>query len=245
MDTYKERKIVIATPFYDHHGWSPYIKSLAATMFFLGRYTDATIDFWNLDGDAYVWRARNNLAKKFKESDYDELVFIDSDEEWKIEGLIKLLTRNVPVVGAGYPCKNNWDFYGCLIDTDDLGYPLVTPDGMIRALVVPTGFMKIQKSVFEKLDEAFPDSYYTGVVDGEEIKYMNYFGHLLDEHIPYGEDTSFCIRCRRAGIPVLVEPDITIRHYGTKAWEGNYHEYLLRQPRHDEIQEEEKEVANG
>jgi GT2 family glycosyltransferase len=237
----KTRKIVIATPFYDHHGWSPYIKSLAVTTYFAGRYLDnLELDFWALDGDAYVWRARNQIAKRFKESDYDELVFIDSDEEWKVEGFIKLLSRDVPIVGAGYPCKNNWDFYGCIIDTDSNGYPIVTDDGLIQALIVPTGFMKIKKEVFLRLDAAFPESYYIGEVNGEKIKTMNYFGHLLEEHQPYGEDTSFCIRCKRAGIPVYVEPDITIKHYGTKAWEGNYHEFLLSQPRHDEAQTKER-----
>lgn len=240
------RKVVFATPFYEGRGWSAYIGSLFQTAWFLSKHTSLEIDFWRLDGDAYVWRARNRLAKMLLESDFDELFFLDSDMEWEIDGILSILLRDVPIVGAAYPCKNNWEFYSCLIDTDDLGYPIVTQDGLIEAKhgIVPTGFMKIKREVFEKLAEENPDDYYEGEVDGKIERTMNFFGHLLEEHRPYGEDTSFCIRCVRAGIPIYVDPNITIRHYGIKAWEGNYHKYLMRQPRHDEVQGEQ-EVSNG
>ncbi len=225
-------KIAIATPFYDFHGWSPYIRSMIASAFFIGRYTQVELDFWCLDGDAYVWRARNNIAKRFLESDYEWLMFIDSDEEFGAEDMLKLWAHTVPIVGAGYPCKNNWDFYGCIIHTHPDGRPIVRPDGLIKARIVPTGFMKIHRSVFEALAEKFPDDYYIGTIPGspEPVKTMNFFGHLLEEHEPLGEDTSFSIRCERAGIELLVEPDITITHWGNKGWKGNYHEALLSYP---------------
>lgn len=231
------RKIAICTPFYNYSGNSKYIASLFQTTWFLARYTTLDFDFWDLTGDAYVWRARNGYAKKLLESDFTEIFFIDSDEAWDLEGFLSILLRDVPIVGAAYPCKNNWEFYSCLIDCDDKGYPKVTSDGLIEAKngIVPTGFMKIKREVFEKLADTFPDDYYDGVVNGEVERTMNFFGHLFEEHVPYGEDTSFCVRCRRAGIPLYVDPNITIRHYGLKAWEGNYHEYLLRQPKHDEV----------
>lgn len=242
----KPRKIAIATPFYEGRGFSGYIGALFQAIMFLSKHTSLIIEFWKRDGDAYVWRSRNHFARQLLESDFDELFFIDSDMEWDLPGILSILLRDVPIVGAAYPCKNNWEFYSCLIDTDDLGYPKVTEDGLIEAKngIVPTGFMKIKREVLETLAETFPDDYYDGVVNDKKERTMNFFGHLFEEHVPYGEDTSFCIRCRRAGIPIYVDPNITIKHYGIKAWEGNYHEYLLRQPRHDEIQEEEG-VSNG
>jgi hypothetical protein len=170
------------------------------------------------------------------ESDFDELVFLDSDMEFNLMGMIKLLSHDVPIVGAAYPCKNNWDFYSCLIDCDANGYPITTTGGLIEAKngLVPTGMMKIKKEVFKTLAYARPDDYYNATDKSGKIgKTMNFFGHLFEEHVPYGEDASFCVRCKRAGIPLYVEPDITIKHYGTQAWEGNYRNYLIDQPRHN------------
>ncbi len=233
FNTGSKRKILFATPFYEGKGWSDYVESIFRAVLLIGRYTTLDIDFMRLDGDAYVWRARNTIVKCFKESDFTELYFLDSDMGWDLDGMLRILMRESElIVGAGYPCKNNWDFYSCLINTNEDGTPKVNERGLIEANggIVPTGFMKIRREVFDILDLKYPDNYYVGVVNEEEVKTMNYFGHLFEEHVPYGEDTSFCVRCSRAGIPLMVEPNVTIRHYGIAAREGNYHEYLMRQP---------------
>jgi hypothetical protein len=225
------KKVAIATPFYNQMAaGSGHDTSMAATMFYIGRYTDWDVDFWPWPGDSYVWRARNGLAKKLMESTYDEMVFIDSDEEWMVEGFIKLLSRDVPIVGAGYPAKNQWDSYGCRLYVDENARPQVTEDGLIRAESIPGGFMKIQKTAFMEIQAGRPDDYYIEIEHGKEARYQNFFGHIFEDHRATGEDYSFCARARFAGLPVYVEPDIWIRHYGVVSHEGNYHEYLMRQP---------------
>jgi hypothetical protein len=244
----KKRKIALATPFYEGRGWSAYIGSLFQSVWFITKYVPSIeIDFWRLDGDAYVWRARNTIAKRLLESDFDELFFLDSDMEWGVDGMLSILMRDVPIVGAAYPCKNNWEFYSVLIDCNDDGIPDVTEDGLIKATrgIVPTGFMKIKREVFETLAEKFPDDYYDGTVDGNVERSFNFFGHLFEEHVPYGEDTSFCVRCQRAGIPLYVDPNITINHYGIKAWTGNYHQYLCRMPGGSDDPAREHRPGNG
>jgi len=227
-------KIVIATPFYEMKGWSPYIKSLVTTVWFLTKHTPIEVEFWPLSGDSYVERARNTIANLFMESEHTHLIFIDSDMEWDIEGFTKLLAADVDVVGAGYPCKNTWDFYGVLPygqrleDGKDDGHVEVNEQGLIRAWGVPTGFMKIKKEVFKKLAEKEPENYYMiqNKDDKEPHKVFNFFGRIP----PLGEDISFCRRWAGIGGDLWIEPRITLLHYGVKGWEGNYHEHLMKLP---------------
>lgn len=223
-------KLVIATPFYEMKGWSPYIKSLAKSIAFLSKHTPIEVDFWSLNGDSYVERARNTIANTFMATDNTHLLFIDSDMEWNIDGLTKLLASDVDVVGAGYPCKNMWDFYGCIIDTNEDETPKVDPEtGLISAWGVPTGFMKIRRQVFERLAAAQPENFYlmrNPEEGGEPIKNYNFFGRRP----PLGEDISFCRRWVEIGGTLWVQPEVRIVHYGTKGWEGHYGDFLRACP---------------
>jgi glycosyltransferase involved in cell wall biosynthesis len=227
----KKQKFMIATPFYEVKGYSPYIKSLVETLCGLSKHTDIEFEFIELSGDSYVWRARNRIADLFMKSDSTHLVFLDSDESWEPEGFYRLLKADADVVGAAYPVKNNWINYGVVIDTKEDLTPDVNPAGLIRASMVPTGFMKISRRVFERLAEVEPDNWYWENDEyGTLGKTNNYFGHIMENHIVYGEDISFCKRWTRIGGELFVEPRVTISHWGSQCWKGNYHEYLMQQP---------------
>lgn len=220
-------KLLIATPFYEMKGFSPYISSLVYTCKLLHQ-AGIEFDFWELSGDSYVDRARNTIANKFMDSDYTDLVFIDSDHKWDLEGFTNLLKADFPIVGAGYPCKNQWDFFSCILETLDDGKPIVNAQGLIKAWGIPTGFMKIKREVFVQLAEKMPDNYYmaNNVETGEEVKVFNFFGRIP----PMGEDISFCRRWAGIGGELWVEPRVTITHYGVKGWEGCYDTFLKQCP---------------
>jgi hypothetical protein len=220
-------KLLISTPFYEMKGFSPYISSLMATAKLLHQ-AGIEYDFWELSGDSYVDRARNTIANKFMESDYTHLVFIDSDHAWDLDSFANLLKADEDVVGAGYPCKNKWDFFSCILETLDDGKPIVNENGQIQAWGVPTGFMKIRRQVFVDLAEKMPDNFYmTGDPEtGEQSKVFNFFGRMP----PLGEDISFCRRWASIGGKLWVEPRVTITHYGVKGWTGNYDTFLKQCP---------------
>ena len=221
-------KILLASPFYEVKAYSPYVSSLMKTVALLQKL-GIEYDYWELSGDSYIDRARNTIANTFRESDYTHLLFIDSDMSWDLEGFGRLLMADADVVGAGYPCKNNWDHFSCILNCNDDGTPIVNEQGLLSAWGVPTGFMKIRREVFDRLAEADPDNfYYEGGDDGKEpTKRYNFFGRIP----PLGEDISFCRRwVEKAGGTLWVEPRITMGHYGVKKWEGNYHEFLTRCP---------------
>ncbi len=223
-------KFMLATPFYDVKGFSPYIMSLVQTITTL---TTAKIPFEyiELSGDSYVWRARNLLAERFLNSDCTHLIFLDSDQGWDVNSFLRLLRADADVVGGAYPTKNNWEHYSVTIHTDENGIPDVNEAGLIRGQKVPTGFMKIKREVFERLRSAYKEDWYWETNGGGMIRKMwNYFGHKIIDHVAYGEDISFCKRCEFLGIELYVEPRCTISHIGTKTWVGCFHDYLCRQP---------------
>lgn len=211
--------LLIATGFYEMKGFSPYISSLVQTLSFIYKNLKLNVDFWELSGDSYVDRMRNTIANKFLESDYTDLFFIDSDMAWNIESFLRILTADADIVGAGYPCKNNWDFFGCLVINDENGKPIKNNKGLIKADGVPTGFMKIRKAVFDGLTKEYPDSYY--IENGKKV--WDFFSRIQ----PFGEDMSFCKRWRDIGGEIYIEPDCNIGHFGVKGWYGNYKDSLL------------------
>jgi len=154
------------------------------------------------------------------------MFFVDSDHQWEVEGFMRVLMSPGAVVGAGYPCKNVWDFYGCLLRTMPDGRPMVTPEGLIAATMVPAGFMRIERSVFETLKDVVDFHKDINPETGESRDVFDFYSRIQ----PWGEDSSFCIRCERVGILRWVQPDVTITHWGVKGWKGNYHEEMQHWP---------------
>lgn len=227
-----KNKYMFATPFYELKGYSPYIRSIFQTVYALARRTSVEFEYIERSGDSYVWRARNMLADTFMRSDYSHLFFIDSDHGWDLEAIMRMLKADVEVVGATYPMKNGWEQYAGTVYTDEKGIPELDHEtGLIRAHSVPTGFMKIKRSVFEKMKKAYPHSWYFDTDEnGITRKFYDYFGHLTTNHVKMGEDISFCRRWELIGGELWIEPRCNIAHCGQKIWEGNYHQYLMRQP---------------
>lgn len=219
------RKIMLATPFYEVKGYAPYIRSLVQTVASLER-VGLAYEWGSRMGDSYVWRARNAMAQTFMDSDATELFFIDSDQGWSLESFFRVLKADVDIVGGAYPVKNNWEMYGVTFHTVDGDRPDVREDGLIRGDKVPTGFMKIKRRVFEMLRAANPHDWYW---DGGR-KVFNFFGHIVRDHTAYGEDISFNLRWQAIGGQIWIEPRCDISHLGTKTWNGNLHEFLLKQP---------------
>ena len=227
----EKKKYLFATPFYEVKGYSPYILSMFQTVYALARHTHVEFEFNELSGDSYVWRARNLLAERFLLSDATHLIFIDSDQGWSLESIMRLLKADVDVVGGAYPTKNNWEHYSVVVYTDEKGIPETNSDGLIRAQKVPCGFMKIRRNVFERLKKAYPENWYwEGGNSGQVRKMYNYFGHMAVKNVMLGEDISFCKRWEMLGGELWVEPRCDISHVGTKTWHGNYHKFLTRQP---------------
>jgi hypothetical protein len=223
-------KIVIATPFYEVKAYSPYIVSLIDSIRLL-QEAGIDYDYYELSGDSYVDRAKNSIVHRFLQSDATHLMMVDSDMQWDVNGFARILKAAIAgaeVVGAAYPCKNNWEFYGCVPKYEN-GQFLGKEIGDMRLLdmyCIPGGFLVYSRAAFERTRPLLKS--YINPENNEAI--LEAFKCNIEASGGrVGEDVYFQLRFKEAGGTVWLEPDVTIRHYGVKAWEGNYHKFLLKQ----------------
>ena len=154
---------------------------------------------------------------------------------WDFGAFTRIVTSDKDLVGAAYPCKNRWDFYGCALEEGPDGGAIKDEKGDLKAWTVPAGFCKIKKAVFLRLIEAYPDNYYTETdAGGAERKIYNFYGKLgcndvkEIQHRFWGEDTSLCLKWRKIGGEAWIVPDCHISHAGIKMNAGNFKEHIER-----------------
>jgi hypothetical protein len=227
-------KLAIATPFYEVKAYSPYIVALINSLKVLDELGIA-YDYYELSGDSYVDRAKNTLIDKFLKGDCTHILMIDSDLSWDVPGfarLIKDALAGAEVIGGGYPNKNNWTTFGVIPMAED-GVPIGIDNGIIRVLEVrgiPGGFIVYSRKAIERARPNLQS--YVDLKTGEE--FLECFKCNIEEHGGrIGEDIYFQERYREMGGKVWLEPNISFKHFGVKAWEGNYHEYLLGENLHE------------
>jgi hypothetical protein len=232
----KLMKVIIATPFYELKGFSPYIDSLAATLRLL---TACGIDwnFMQLSGDSYVHRARNTMCDHFlRDPDATDLFFVDSDMSWNPEAFVKMCLLPDLVVGAAYPVKNNWEAWTSIPKqhmedgkTQLRGRPLGDGTALVEAQVLAGGFLRIKREVLEGYRKAYPDLWYlepSTDKDDPNHQFTAFFAAESKDHKFYGEDHMFSLRLRDMGIPMFIYPNVDITHWGYKDFGGNYDHFL-------------------
>jgi FkbM family methyltransferase len=109
----------------------------------------------NAIGDSLVTRARNTLTNEFLRSACDTLLFIDDDLLYTPDQVARLLAHSEDVVGGLYPKKKpgpaEW-VLNTLIPAAQ-----ARDDGLMQVRYVGTGFMKIRRSVFNRMLERWRD----------------------------------------------------------------------------------------
>jgi glycosyltransferase involved in cell wall biosynthesis len=237
-------KVIIATPFYEMRGFSPYIYSLTHTIRLLTRM-GIEHEYWELSGDSYVDRAKNTLMTKFLEDqDATDLFIIDSDMQWDPAGFIGMLIQPEEVVVGSYPQKNAWGRFTSTPElvTDENGnqHPIgrVLPDGsaLIKSHYLAGGFMRIKRSALQKFKDSYPQyRYFDSSADPDypEREYVEFSTCAIapDKNNPqrnlrWGEDRIFGQRLQAIGIDAWIYPNINFGHYGIKGWTGNFDQFL-------------------
>lgn len=228
-------KLVIATPMRSGEGHAEYIYSMVQTSKLLERW-GVTFDYWAVPGDLYIDRVRNTICTRFLEGDATDLIFVDADQSWNPVGLARLLVYEDEIVGGSYPMKNDWGRWTATLEKDRFGRNIRKDvhEGhyLLKAQMLPTGFMRIKRTALERFANAYPGRIYQCPGADPEAPgrvYVDFFECARDNLIRYGEDGYFCKLWRDIGGELWVDPDITLGHHGVKKWEGNLHETLLAQ----------------
>lgn len=177
-------------------------------------------------GNPYISAARSYMLRKAMDAGADIVVFIDHDLSWKPLDMLKLIQTEGDVVAGTYRFKKDAEEYMGVIDDDD-GIPKVRGDGCIKATRVPAGFLKVTKGAVNRFMTAYPDLCY-----GPKFNLsVDLFNHGAHKGAWWGEDYAFSRNWTDCGGEIWLVPDLNLDHHSTeKAYPGNFHEFLLRQP---------------
>lgn len=253
LEQLRGKKIFLATPMYGGQCHGTFAKSVADLMILCTKYSiDLRLFF--MFNESLITRARNYLADEFLRSEYDHLLFIDSDIQFDPADILvmhhyAINNPNMGVICGPYPKKAiSWEkirtavekgkanenpavleeFVGDYVFNPIEGITSFRLDEPVQVKEGGTGFMMIQRSVFEKFDAMWPERSYkpdhvrTKNFDGSR-EIMAYFDCVIDpESKRYlSEDYMFCQYARKAGSEVWMLPWVKLKHTGTYVFGGS------------------------
>jgi FkbM family methyltransferase len=175
---------------------SSFIKSFAGQAVHIDRISDS-----------HPGRARNRAAGNFLSTDCDYLLFIDGDIHFHRGHIEMLMESNEPVLGGIYCIKTADETRPCLQTLP--GHAPIACGGLAEVRRTGTGFLRIHRSVFEKLKDKATrytnhgrpewDFFPSGVINGEWLS----------------EDWYFCDLAREAGFKVMIDTRVQVGHEGS------------------------------
>ena len=253
VEQLQERKIMVATPMYGGMCGGQYTKSSVDLGQQAAKY-GIDVGFFYIFNESLITRARNYLVDEFMRSHYTHLMFIDADIGFDASDVLALAALADPdsdkdIVAAPYPKKtiswekikravdkgvaddnpNNLENYvGDFVFNPAPGTEQIKINEPAEVLEAGTGFMMIQKRVFEKFGEAHPELLYTpdhirtANFDGTR-KIHAFFDTVIDpkSNRYLSEDYMFCQWARELGIKVWMCPWMRLKHRGSYIFGGD------------------------
>lgn len=256
VEELRKRKIMLATPMYGGQCHGMYSKSCSDLSRLCQAY-GVDLTFFYLFNESLITRARNYCVDEFMRSECTHLMFIDSDIGFDPHDVLSLAAFMDPeekgedrkeVMCGAYPKKTiAWEKIKMAVDkgfADDnpndleryVGDYVFNPkeSGNIllnkpcKVLEGGTGFMMIQRSAFEKFQEAYPDYTYlpdharTESFDGSR-EIMMYFQALIDPDSKryLSEDYMFCQWMSKIGVETWLCPWMKMVHVGSYHFGGS------------------------
>lgn len=143
----------------------------------------------------YIQCNRNDIVKEALAQGAHWIMWVDADIEFPQDGLRRLLTHQVPIVGATYARRAPpYQLMGAAVDRSK-SLPM---EGLAEMLHIPAGFMLTSTDVFRKLTP--PWFWVTHHANGEA---------------DLGDDYYFCAKAREAGYSVLCDTRLSseLRHH--------------------------------
>ncbi|MEM7444404.1 MAG: hypothetical protein AAF414_13850 [Pseudomonadota bacterium] len=196
-------------------------------------------EFDSMSG-ALVEDARNTLATRFLNSDADAIFMMDDDVAVDIRVFKRLLAFERGVVGCYYPqrkldlqavfdlVRNGTDFVEA---TERVNPPVgsdpqkATPSSISEVDWIGTGALLVRRFVFETLirgGHVAEDIYRAPEGTVSNWGFFSRIHSTGDGLGPRGEDVSFCMRVRKAGIPVFAYKGPGVFHVGTQRFGFEY-----------------------
>lgn len=219
-------KIFIPVICYNHTANTEYMMSLIKTTHYL---RDQNIGYvlFPIVFESLINRARNASVAHFLNSDCSHLMFIDADIEFDPESILRLLTHDQDVISGVYAKK----YYVMerlasgqeVVDFPISGQITLNEKGLIDSTYLPTGFLMIKKSVFEKMTNHYSHLKYSNDISGygHLDTFYDFFQVSVRNGILESEDWGFCSLWRAIGGQVLIDPAIQLGHIGWHKFSGD------------------------
>lgn len=178
-------------------------------------------------GCPYISHARATMLRKALDKGAETIVFLDYDISFDPQDLLALIEAPDQVNAGTYRFKLEEEKYMATVFVDGNDCPVVREDGLIRADKVPAGFLKVTKVAVQRFMRFFPE-----LLFGDPDHYsIDLFNHGAWKGVWYGEDYAFSRRWAELGGSIWLLPNLNLGHHSaTKAYPGNFHEFLLAQP---------------
>jgi len=174
--------------------------------------------------ESLLQRARNDLMYYAHISDISDMVFIDSDQFWKSEDLIKLLNNDKDFIGGTYRKKSyDTEQYVVKVLNEDVK---IDENGLMEVAGLGTGFLKLSKKAIDTFFESSDISEYAAD-DGEKRK-MIFNISISEQGDLVGEDIYMCNLYRQLGGHIHLDTNITIGHVGSIIFNGNFKKWFTK-----------------
>ena len=228
MSTQLKPTIYIAMPCYD----SVKINTMLSVIKLVQQLSKSGIKVgMNTMKSPLIHQARNYLTSVFLTTEYQYMLFVDSDVEFEPESVLRMLVAKKDIICTPYRVKApQLDEHIYTVEFKDPKNIPILPGGLVEIEAGPTGLMLIDRSVFEKIiknspelkinNEAIPNA-------GESHKfYYNFFDFGFNDHYAMGEDVSFCRLARKNNFKIYANTESTTQHHGSWTWKGKFGDSL-------------------
>jgi hypothetical protein len=226
-----DKSVFIATPMYGGMCTGRYSESLLTSVMALIN-SGWHVEYGSLHNESLITKARNSLTTTFLASECEYLFFIDADQSFDAQDVIRMLEEKKDVIGGVIPLKTiNWDSIKEAIKLEVENLEYYTGHFNITSLeehpskrnesfqvkYIGTGMILIHRSVFEKLKPLVQE--YTFA----KKKHLNYWFTNVDEKNELlGEDYNFCELCKKINVPIYAAGYVNVSHIGAYEFKGKY-----------------------
>ena len=178
-----------------------------------------------------IHQARNYLTSVFLTTEYQYLLFVDSDVEFEPESVVRMLVSKKRIVCTPYRVKSpDITKHVYTVEFKDPKNILVLAEGLVEIEAGPTGLMLIERTVFERIIKNHPElkikNKATPTADKSHEFYHNFFDFSFKEGYSMGEDVSFCRLARDNDFKIYANIESSTTHHGAYAWKGTFGESL-------------------
>tara|TARA_R110002020_G_scaffold81354_1_gene202182 strand:- start:369 stop:1058 length:690 start_codon:yes stop_codon:yes gene_type:complete len=178
-----------------------------------------------------IHQARNYLSSVFLTTQYQYMLFVDSDVEFEPEAVLRMLVAKKNIVCTPYRVKAQQpEEHTYPVEFKDPKNIIVLAGGLVEIESGPTGLMLIDRKVFEKIIKNHPElkigNKATPGSDKSHEFYYNFFDFGFENHYLMGEDVSFCKLARRNNFKLYANIESSTGHHGSFAWKGTFGESM-------------------